>query len=124
MEKELTEGKEDPYVIYQIGKGYYMAGEYEKAVEYFGQGLSFDLNPKLEYVVDMVETYGYALLRSGRTEAALQFENIAETFGQTADFHILMGFIYMNNELFDRAVEEFEGATHCRQIRTEGLIPI
>lgn len=43
-----------------------MQGNYEKASENFEQGLSFDLNPKLEYVQDMVETYGiHYLIRKG-----------------------------------------------------------
>ena len=47
-----------------------MAKEYEKACNYFSLSLSFDLNPKLEYVVDMVETYGYALINSGQADKA------------------------------------------------------
>ena len=57
------------YVLYQLGKSYYMEKDYEKACIYFSQGLSYDLEPKLEYVIDMVETYGYALLNSGRASS-------------------------------------------------------
>ena len=42
-----------PYLLYQLGKSYYMMGEYGVACEWFAQGLSFDLNPALEYVIDM-----------------------------------------------------------------------
>ena len=48
-----------------------MLGEYGVACEWFAQGLSFDLNPELEYVIDMVETYGYALINSGQEQTAL-----------------------------------------------------
>ena len=67
-----------PYILYQLGKSYYMAEDYVTACEYFSKGLSYDLNPKLEYVIDMVETYGYALINSGQVETALFFENIYE----------------------------------------------
>lgn len=90
-----------PYILYQLGKGYYMAGDFQMACAYFECGLYFDLNPKLEYVIDMVETYGYALINSGQAEQALFFENIYEEFGNTADFKFLMGLIYMKNEMFD-----------------------
>lgn len=120
LERELEENGDDPYLLYQLGKGYYMAGEYENAAEYFSRGLTFDLDPKLEYVIDMVETYGYALINSGRSKEAIWFENIQGTFGETADFHILMGFIYMNNERFIDAVGAFEEATHCKKVRTAG----
>lgn len=119
LEAELSE-KEDPYLFYQLGKSYYMAGEYGMAADCFGKGLSFDLNPRLEYVIDMVETYGYALIHSGHAAEALQFENIYDEFSDTADFHILMGFIYMNNALFKEAVAEFERAAESGRARTEG----
>lgn len=110
-----------PYILYQLGKGYYMAGDYVLACEYFSRGLSFDLNPKLEYVIDMVETYGYALINSGRAEEALFFENIYEEFGGSADFQFLMGLIYMNNARFEDAVAEFLKATKHTECRTLGV---
>ena len=109
-----------PYIIYQLGKSYYMAGDYAKACEYFSEGLSFDLEPKLEYVIDMVETYGYALINSDQAETALFFENIYEEFGDCADFKFLMGLIYMNNEMFDEAVAEFLKATEYKECRNTG----
>lgn len=107
-EEQIQE--ELPYVLYQLGKSYYMAGDYKAACDYFVRGTSFDLNPKLEYVIDMVETYGYALLNSNQAEDALSFENIYEEFGSSADFQFLMGLIYMNNERFADAVGEFQKA--------------
>lgn len=116
---KLQHEKQLPYVLYQLGKGYYMAGDYGEACTYFSCALSFDLNPKLEYVIDMVETYGYAMLNSGQAANALFFENIYEEFGNTADFQFLMGLIYMNNERFEDAVSEFLKATKhagCRNV--------
>lgn len=127
LENEENQGslqKEDqqiPYILYQLGKSYYMAEEYEQACEYFSQGLFYDLNPKLEYVIDMVETYGYALLNSGKPQTALFFENIYEEFGNSADFQFLMGLIYMNNSCFDQAVEEFQKATQHKECRNKGV---
>ena len=70
-----------PYVLYQLAKSYYMAAEYTKACAYFDCGLYFDLNPRLEYVIDMVETYGYALrIRDNRSETLhLDFCDINES---------------------------------------------
>lgn len=97
----------DPVFIVSAWKSYYMAEDYNEACFWFGHGLSYDLEPKLEYVIDMVETYGYALINSGRAGEALFFENIYEEFGNSADFQFLMGLIYMNNAMFDAAVGEF-----------------
>lgn len=40
--------------------------------------MEFELDEKLEYVVDMVETYGYALVNSGHADAALGFEGLGQ----------------------------------------------
>lgn len=109
-----------PYLLYQLGKSYYMMGEYGVACEWFAQGLSFDLNPTLEYVIDMVETYGYALINSGQEQTALFFENIYDEFGKSADFQFLMGLIYMKNARFTEAVREFEKATGHAECRAQG----
>lgn len=109
-----------PYILYQLGKGYYMAMDYPKACDCFSCALSFDLNPKLEYVTDAVEAYGYALVNADRADEALMFENIYNEFGNTADFQFLMGIIYMNNERFDDAVSEFLKATKHKECRNVG----
>ena len=120
LEQGDNKEDEEAYLMYQIGKTYYLKREYETACEYFSKGLSFDLNPKLEYVIDMVETFGYALLNSGQAQAALAFEGIYDTFGGTSDFKFLMGLIYMNNEMFDEAVSEFRKAAETGEGRTPG----
>lgn len=121
LQKELEENPEDTYLMYQLGKSYYMAGDYPKAVKYFELALGYDLDPKLEYVIDMVETYGYALLNSGQAETALLLESVYDAFGNTADFKFLMGLIYMNNERYEDAVAEFLKATRFSQARTTGV---
>lgn len=110
-----------PYLLYQLGKSYYMMGEYGSACGWFAQGLSFDLNPALEYVIDMVETYGYALINSGQEQTALFFENIYDEFGKSADFQFLMGLIYMKNARFTEAVREFEKAAGHAECRAQGV---
>ncbi len=108
---ELNQHPTDTYLLYQLGKSAYMAKEYDCAVQYFEQALGMDVNEKAEYVIDMVQTYGYALLKTEQYEKALQFEGLQETFGNTADFCFLMGLIYMNNALFEEAIASFEKAT-------------
>lgn len=117
---EKENGK-DPYILYQLGKSYYMQNDYFKACEYFAQGLEFDVDPKLEYVIDMVETYGYALVNSKQHEVALSFENIYDVFGNRAEFKFLMGLIYMNNAMFEKAVQEFLKAVKYKECSIEGV---
>lgn len=120
LKEELAEKGDDPYVLCQLGKSYYLANDFEKASECFAKALEFDLNPKLEYVIEMVETYGYALLNSNQAEIALGLEGVYDMFGDSADFRLLMGHIYMNNGLFQEAVDAFLSATECERARMEG----
>lgn len=125
----LEEGKDSkeelggkiPYVLYQLGKSYFMDEDYQSACTFFADGLSYDLDPKLEYVIDMVETYGYAMLNNHQPKNALFFENIYEEFGGSADFQFLMGLIYMNNEKYEKAVAEFKKAIRQKECRSVGV---
>ena len=121
LKREYEETPDDTYIMYQLGKSYYMAGNYPEAVRYFELALGYDLEPKLEYVIDMVESYGYALLNCGCVETALLMENIYQEFGKTADFQFLMGLIYMNNGLFTEAVAEFMKASKQKTAKAEGV---
>ncbi|MFV0464547.1 MAG: glycosyltransferase [Lachnospiraceae bacterium] len=120
IEMELQEKGEDPYLLYQAGKSCFLAGDFQGAADFFADALAYDLDTKLEYVIDLVESYGYALLNSGHAKEALSFLNIADTFGNTADFRCLLGLILMNNEMFDDAILEFIRATQNSTYRVEG----
>lgn len=120
LEQELQK-ENNPYVLYQLGKSYYMIQKFDKACYYFEQATAFDLNPKLEYVIDMITTYGYALMNVEEYQKALLFENIYAEFGDTADFQFLMGLIYMNNAKFANAVQEFEKAAQNKTCSVEGV---
>ena len=48
-------------------------------------------------------------------------ENIYDEFGKTADFKFLMGLIYMNNEMFDKAIDEFTKAAQMPEGRMKGV---
>lgn len=120
LERELEEKGEEPYLYYQLGKSYYVLKDYAAAVTAFDKALCQDLNPKLEYVVDLIQAYGYSLLNSGQVRKALSLESVYEEFGDTADFRFLMGLVYMNNGLFDRAVESFLSAVEAKKTYTVG----
>ncbi len=121
LEIERKDNGSDPYILYQLGKSYFMMGEHEQACKYFSKALSFDLEPSLEYVIDMVECYGYAMLNSGQIQQALGLEGVYEEFGGSADFQFLMGLIYMNNEEYDHAVQEFLKAAKQKESRVKGV---
>lgn len=121
LEQSLLEKGDDPYIIYQLGKAFYLQEDYEKAAGYFSKALEYDLDISLEYVIDMVEMYGYSLINANRFADALMFENIYEEFSHSADFVFLMGLIYMQNSLFDKAEEEFVKASGYQECKVEGV---
>ena len=121
LHKQLEQEPENPYVYYQLGKGYEIVEDYDSACEYYGKGLYFDVDPSLAYVQAMVISYGNSLLRTGQEKTALGFEQIYEEFGVTADFIYLMGRIYMANEMYPRAIEQFHKATTFETCKFNGV---
>ena len=118
--KMLEQHPNDPYLYFQLGQSYNAIHAVEKTCFYYGKGLEFDVNPQAEYVQLMVIGYGYSLLNLQRYEDALQFENIYDEFKSSADFLFLMGLIYMNNAMFDNAIQEFLNATYCEHSSVKG----
>ncbi|WP_373844866.1 glycosyltransferase [Clostridium sp.] len=121
LKMALKDNLEDPYLYFQLGKSYYMLKNYNDAVMHFEKALSFPLDFNLEYVEDLVETYGYALINSGRYQEALILENCIEVYSNFADFHFILGLIYMNNAKFTQAVESFLKCTEFSYARVEGV---
>ena len=118
--KQLDEDPGNPYIYYQLGKTSQMAGDTEGACAYFGKALESDLDPELDYVNDMVVQYGESLLELGRFGEALGFEGIKEAFEKTADFVYLMGRIYLENKMYQQALDEFQKALTIRECRAQG----
>lgn len=121
LEAELAAEGPDPYLYCQLGLSLRRLGENEKACESFEAGLELDVDPTLDYVRTMVESYGYTLLDLKRPQEALGLSSLYDTFAVRADFVFLMGLIYMNNGLFDEAVAEFEKSTTMAEFSVEGV---
>lgn len=121
LKSAVSMNSEDPYLYYQLGKSYYLFKAYKSATLYFEKALSFDLDYYLEYVNDLVETYGYSLVNSGRYSEALILENVYEIYNNSPDFLFLMGLIYMNNAMFEKAIESFLKCTESPSGKAEGV---
>lgn len=120
LKKACEENPEDSYLLYQLGKSYFMRKDYLKSYELFDKCLYFDLDPQLEYVQDLVESYGYSMLNTDQYEKALQLSGIYDDFSSSCEFVFLMGLIYMNNGIFDSAVNEFKKAASFVSCKIEG----
>ena len=121
LEKELKTNPNDPYLYFQIGQSYYVINDMENAYNIFQKGLKLDINPQLEYAKLMVESYGHSMLALKKYQESLSFEAIYDEFCSHADFVFLMGLIYMNNALFDDAINQFLKATSISDYSVEGV---
>ncbi len=117
---ELENCPDDTYVLYQIGKTYYMEQDYDSAVKYLGKALEYDMDPALEYVQNCVEAYGYCLINMKQYDTALGLSGVYQEFAVSSDFVFLMGLIYMYNGLLDEAVAEFLKATKMVNVKVQG----
>ncbi|MDR3541390.1 MAG: glycosyltransferase [Desulfosporosinus sp.] len=121
LEQALERSPEDTYVLYQLGKSYYMASDYNEAVAYFKRALVLPLNFALEYVENLVETYGYALINSERYAEALCLKNYELYFATSTDYQFLMGLVSMNNGGFSEAIGQFLQCIGNKEGKVEGI---
>lgn len=121
LEAELAKDGTNPYILFQLGQSYFGLNDYTQALPYFEKALELDVNEQEDYVQTLVESYGYCLLNLKQYSKALELEGIYDIFSKHADFVFLMGLIYMNNGLFDRAVEEFTKATEISSYSVNGV---
>lgn len=121
LKEELKINGDDPYILYQLGKSYYMDQRYDEANIYFNRALEFDLDTRLEYVIDMVESYGYSLINDKRYEDAMMLLGVYDEFKTSADFIFLIALIYMNNGMFNEAINEFLKVVNYKDCKMEGV---
>lgn len=117
----LEKDPDDAYNYFQLGQSYVLGDDFEAACEWFSKGLSFDLDPALEYVQTMVVSYGQSLLKAGRKEEALSFTGIYDSFSPLTDFVYLMGRIYAENNQPVKALGEFLIAITMPPGRQQGV---
>lgn len=121
LEQQLGNDGADPYIYFQLGQSYRRLHDYDNALRFFDLGLAMDVDPSLDYVRTMVESYGYTLLDLHRFDDALGLLGVYDAFARRADFVFLMGLIYMNNALFDEAINEFTKASTMEEFSVDGV---
>jgi len=106
----LEKDPNDPYLLFQLGKSYfYDSRDLQKACKYFGEALAQNPAPKLEYVYNLVECYGYALINADKAAEALQLrEKYLKHYELVIPFRFLSGHIFQSNAMFIEAVECYE----------------
>lgn len=119
--KELEKRPDDPYLYFQIAQSYMLCRDMEAAYEWYGKGLAYDIDPKMEYAQMMVIGYGECMLATGREKEALSLLSVYDDFCFTPEYVFLAGQIYMNNEMYIKAYSEFLKCLSMKPNRTEGV---
>jgi glycosyltransferase involved in cell wall biosynthesis len=111
----------DPYLHYQIGKSYYRKKDYNKAYDSFSKSVELCTEFKFEYTEDLIESYGYALLKCEKYTEAIKLNKYKNYYGNSPDYNFVMGLIYMNNGNFQESVEYFEKCIGEKEGKIEGI---
>lgn len=119
--RELERNPKDCYILYQLGKVYFVVKRYHKALNYFRKAIEVLEDVNLEYAQDLIESYGYSLLNTKKYEEALKLEEYSETYKNLADYNFLMGLIYMNSGILEKAIIYFEICLINKNGKIEGI---
>ena len=119
--RELKQRPEDPYIYFQIAQSYMLMRDQTKALPWFEKGLTFDLDPSLEYVQMMVTGYGSCLLAADRAEDALSLKRVYDAFSTVPEYVFMMGQIYMALNMYMEAFGEFIRCLQMKPGRVPGM---
>ena len=110
LESTLIKQPNDPYLLAQIGKCYYVYDSNPlKVCEYLERALSLENDYRLEYIYVTVEYLGYSLLNTGQYEKALEhILKYKEFYNNKVEFRFLSAHVFQNNGMFQEAVECYE----------------
>jgi len=121
LQEALHHSPEDTYLLYQLGKSHYLAGNFTEAVNTFTRALQLPLNFSLEYAAELVQTYGYALINSERYAEGLGLTQYEQYYAQSPDYLFVLGLVYMNNGMFSQAIVTFLRCKEVPEGKTEGI---
>lgn len=121
LKEEISSNSSDPFLYYQLGKVYSLNNELELTQGSFEKALRLNLNYDNEYVVDLIFSYGYTLLKRNLFKEALIMEKYLTVYGNQADYCFLMGLIYMNNALFKKSLSWFGRCLELKEGYIEGI---
>lgn len=110
-----------PYIYFQLGQNYLSLNDLEKAAHYYKLGLEMNTDSASDFVKSMTEAYGYCLMNLAKYDTAMTLKEQYDQFSQRADFVYLMGMLHMKRGEREKALEEFEKATHLSSFSRTGV---
>ena len=102
-------------------KIYYHNKEYDKLIQEAETILEVGKNYNLIWMVETVVLYGNAKLSVGDIQGALNIAKYVDAMGNYADYCVALGYICMENEMFQEAISMYDKATQCIAHIDEGM---
>lgn len=121
LEKEYKKDNTNTYILYQLGKSYYVQNDYENAVIYLKKCAELKPDMKFSYVHEMYNIYAYALINSKKINEAVKLLDYYDELAITADFVFAAGLIYINCGKLSQAVGEFQKALTMKNAKIQGV---
>lgn len=101
---------DDPYLLYQLGKGYDILNDYGNSIDYYMQALNHELDFSLAYVQALFTCCMEDMLQAGRNSEALNVLNKYPEITDFADYYYVKGLVLKENGLIDSAIDAFTHA--------------
>ncbi|WP_409295720.1 glycosyltransferase [Peribacillus sp. SCS-26] len=93
--EELKISPSDPYILYQVGKQYYLKKDYTKATNYFSSSYK-NIDNNVYFKPKLIVDYIYSLIKSGNLEFGLRIiEMEKNNLASSTDFHFVCGVFFM-----------------------------
>ncbi len=105
LKNELKKDPNSPYMLSQLGAIYYIAGDYDKAMEYLEKVVFNEKCVRAEYYSAMVIKYLQCLISIDAYEAGLILENVWEYCVHDTGYVHLMAKIYFETKHYEKCVD-------------------
>lgn len=100
LHSEWEKNKQNPYILYQLGKQYQSMKQIDTASTYFAE--SFTYIKRENYAVDLIVNYLYTLIDKKQFQKAFEIILTEQNWlNRSPDFHFVCGIFYMNYVLYD-----------------------
>lgn len=120
LEKELEEKADDPYLWYQAGQSYYILQDYDKAIDAYEKGLSFQPDTKKAFTEIMVVSLSTAYLKAGRDTEALEAVKRYSGEFKSARYSYALAVAYLENGQLMQALLHFINTASMKDIDSLG----
>lgn len=120
LQKELEKNPEDPYTLYQLGKGYDIIPDRDAAIKYYMKALDKELDYSLAYVQSLFICCMQDMLNEGQKEEAHVLLKNKPEIGDSADYMYTKGCVLAANGYDEEALAAFRKAKTFDFARIEG----